>query len=208
MLRFLARLLISLYLRSALLFGYHRHVYRLTSKWGGSGGWMPVRYRVAADMQPRLFALGYHRCPSCEWATEMPNEHITVQGSWCWEQTLPKCSCCGLPESDCQMASEADLADYYEEQRRQDEQKEAEMAAAWEWFEAEELRKQQEADEEALREDCGQERYEPCGCPLYECTCDEYEDTPEDALTDFVDSWSPVHGVTLPEGHEDHDGHP
>lgn len=36
---------------------------------------------------------------------------------------------------------------------------------------------------------------------------DEEQGTPEDASTDFVDSWSPVHGVILPEGHPDHDGH-
>jgi hypothetical protein len=80
----------------------------------------------------------------------------------------------------------------------------AEMALAWELFEAEQQRKQEEADSEALRGDCGQKMYEPCGCPLHECRCDEYEGTADDALTDFVDSWSPIHGVVLPQDHEDY----
>ncbi len=41
---------------------------------------------ATCEVQGRLIReFGYHECPSCEWATVHPNEHLT-EGSWCFEQ--------------------------------------------------------------------------------------------------------------------------
>lgn len=38
------------------------------------------------EVQDRLVTeFGYHKCLSCEWATEQPGDHLTA-GSWCLEQ--------------------------------------------------------------------------------------------------------------------------
>ena len=38
------------------------------------------------EVQDRLVSeFGYHKCPSCEWATIQPGDHL-VPGSWCLEQ--------------------------------------------------------------------------------------------------------------------------
>jgi len=38
------------------------------------------------EVQDRLVSeFGYHKCPSCEWATEQPGDHLTAD-SWCSEQ--------------------------------------------------------------------------------------------------------------------------
>jgi hypothetical protein len=43
-------------------------------------------YDATCEVQVRLVSeFGYHKCPSCEWATEQPGEHLTP-GSWCLEQ--------------------------------------------------------------------------------------------------------------------------
>lgn len=183
MFRFLASLLVSLYLHAALRLGFHRHVYRLTNKWLEGGLQRPIRGNTAANIQDHLFFHGYHRCPSCHCATELPNEHVEVQGSWCWEQTLPKCTCCGHPERECQMPSQADIKAYMEEQQLQEQQREEQVAAAWtqyeadeadaeEFFKEEELRRQSEWEDQYWKDEEAIRAGKCLGCGTYQgCTC-------------------------------------
>lgn len=158
--------LFYVYLRVALFLGFHRHVYRLTTKWGGASG-QPCRNRAAWQTLNALFKKGYHGCPSCYWATERPNEHLEDHNSWCYEQSLPKCSCCGLPECDCQAASEADIQAYFEEQRRQAHEAERLFREQ----EEAEYRREQEALERFYRQEEEKDCCSTCGEHFSGCTC-------------------------------------
>ncbi len=59
---------IYLCLRIAIICGFHRHVYRIATSWGGEIGPVNVFYRAAYEIQPYLYKRGYHRCPFCHWA--------------------------------------------------------------------------------------------------------------------------------------------
>ena len=70
-----------LYLRAALKLDYVNYVYGLVDTWTTGG-----TYDALCDVQNLLIEHhGYHRCPSCHWATQSPNEHL-VDGTWCQEQ--------------------------------------------------------------------------------------------------------------------------
>ena len=58
------------YFAVALLLGFDKHVYRVSSRWGGGGvGLKSGRYDAAWDATQMLIEDGYHRCSSCTWAT-------------------------------------------------------------------------------------------------------------------------------------------
>lgn len=116
---------LTIYFRAALLLGCHAHVFQLTSKWRKKKVKHPL-FRAGLAVQPRLAALGYHKCPQCQWVTREFNEHINTPGSPCWEAMLPKCACCGILKEEC------DITQHYKEaERAERERREAETEAAW-----------------------------------------------------------------------------
>lgn len=72
------------YFAVALMFGFHKHVYRVSNYWGGNP--MTVsndKYAAAAEATKMLIDDGYHSCPSCTWATPTEDEHVNAVGSHC-----------------------------------------------------------------------------------------------------------------------------
>lgn len=68
--------------------GNHRKVYALHDHRPTQLG--PIGLGIldaTLEVQDRLVEeFGYHKCPSCEWVTEIQDEHVCQIGSWCWEQ--------------------------------------------------------------------------------------------------------------------------
>jgi hypothetical protein len=68
----------------ALALGLVGHVYRMTERWGAR---VPEKKQAAAAQATGVLItrFGYPRCPSCEWATKVDNEHL-APGTWCYDQ--------------------------------------------------------------------------------------------------------------------------
>lgn len=77
---------VNVCVRTMLSWGYADKVYRFVCAYGsnaGSGSFALGRYDAANDASELLIKHhGYHRCPSCTWATKHADEHLTP-GSWC-----------------------------------------------------------------------------------------------------------------------------
>ena len=81
--------LILKYLVWKLNRGQHQYVYQL------SNGWALRVYVFSSAFEGALWLIqerlirefGYHKCLSCGWATEVPNEHM-YEGSWCLENLM------------------------------------------------------------------------------------------------------------------------
>ena len=86
--------LLYAYLRVALFFNLHGHVYRLCQKWGRKADQWNSGYFATFYIQPLLLAKGYHKCPYCSWVTQRPNEHLQEPGTLCYEFSLPLCPVC------------------------------------------------------------------------------------------------------------------
>ena len=65
--------------------GFHQQVQELTSKWDDDTETEDLgRYYLAFLFQQLLVdEYDYHLCPSCEWATKEPNEHLKDPSSYC-----------------------------------------------------------------------------------------------------------------------------
>lgn len=78
--------LIYAYFRTALLLGAKMHVYNVSGRWGSRTDKIPHRYNAAWEIQNDLFKRGFHKCPSCFWATVEFDEHIKKGEGYCYEQ--------------------------------------------------------------------------------------------------------------------------
>jgi len=78
--------LVQKYFNKKLDDGHQELVFGLSSYWGSLQGLgkRPGFYVASAEIQERLIhEFGYHRCPSCLWATTRPHT------GWCTEQQEP-----------------------------------------------------------------------------------------------------------------------
>jgi hypothetical protein len=80
----------TFYLRMLLWLGQADYVCSLFSSWGGHGDGtsrtLGGKNNAIWDANEQLIKhYGYHKCPSCTWATKKKNEHL-VAGSWCQER--------------------------------------------------------------------------------------------------------------------------
>lgn len=83
------RKLYRAYFAVALLLGFHKHVFRISNRWGGASNEVgPAKYGAAWAATQMLIDDGYHACPSCHWATETKDGHVNVVGSYCNEEHL------------------------------------------------------------------------------------------------------------------------
>jgi len=77
------------YFAVALLLGFHKHVFRISNRWGGLGDKVGLaKYRAAWAATQMLIDDGYHVCPSCHWAIQTKDEHVNVIDSYCREERL------------------------------------------------------------------------------------------------------------------------
>lgn len=77
------------YFAFALLLGFHKHVFRISNRWGGASDTVGrAKYNAAHAATQMLIDDGYHACPSCHWATETKDEHVNVVGTYCHEERL------------------------------------------------------------------------------------------------------------------------
>lgn len=176
--------LVGLYLRFCLFVGCHRHVCRLVNEWVGS----PLLTQVAWKMQLRLFDLGYHCCSSCYLATEKPNEHIEVKGSWCYKQSFPQCPDCyqpweeGTECANCKINRQIEQErneDYYHESLKELEQKKVEEDARYQEAVDADFDSRWEETERQL-DDLARRICDPnCQAQGGGCNCAEEDDTPD-----------------------------
>ncbi len=76
------------YLRMLLFLEFADYVYELSGRWDENAKQRPRRGKVAWAIQEDLLKRGFHKCPSCGWATKSKDEHIAKGKGYCYEQSL------------------------------------------------------------------------------------------------------------------------